>query len=149
MSPFENRSRSITHVSTSDEPIVRAAKLTTVASDRLGKFLERGLIGARVRRRPPSREGAWASTARSAGQAGAPGPIFTSSCRAKRVFTKPGNSNELPGLTSFQGGKPVNTVSTVTVPSDLSWSPESGKAKPARVCNPVQASTQYEPKGEG
>jgi hypothetical protein len=88
MSPFENRSRSITHVSTSDEPIVRAAKLTTVASDRLGKFLERGLIGARVRRRPPSREGAWASTARSAGQAGAPGPIFTSSCRANSRETR-------------------------------------------------------------
>jgi hypothetical protein len=32
---------------------------------------------------------------------------------------------------------------------DPSWSPESGKAKPGTVCNPVQASTQYEPKGEG
>jgi hypothetical protein len=152
MSPLENRSRSITHVSTSDEPIVRAAKLTTVASDRLGKFLERGLIGARVRRRPPSREGAWASTYAPRDRRGRQAPsshLPVERTRAKRVFTKPGNSNELPGLTSFQGGKPVNTVSTVTVPSDLSWSPESGKAKPARVCNPVQASTQYEPKGEG
>jgi hypothetical protein len=41
----------------------------------------------------------------------------------------------------------VNTVSTVTVQLNLSWSPESGKAKPGLVCNPVQASTQYEPKG--